>query len=27
LNATTITENSVRVATQPFAIAQAVALG
>ena len=27
LNATTITENSVGVATQPFAIAQAVALG
>ena len=27
LDATTITENSVRVATQPFAIAQAVALG
>ena len=26
-DATTITENSVRVATQPFAIAQAVALG
>jgi len=27
LDATTLTENSVRVATQPFAIAQAVALG
>jgi hypothetical protein len=27
LNATTITENNIRVATQPFAIAQAVALG
>ena len=26
-DATTLTENSVRVATQPFAIAQAVALG
>ena len=26
-DATTITENSVRVATQPFAIAQAIALG
>ena len=27
LDATTITENSVRVATKPFAIAQAIALG
>ena len=27
LNATTITENNIRVATQPFAIAQSIALG